>query len=69
MSQYTDRQTKATVQKAELEIVLVDTGKKLVEIEQARADATAEKKSLEAENQIIKKDMEDVEMAIQNSVQ
>merc|ERR1712154_684585 len=65
LSQYTDRQTKASVQKAELEIVLVDTGKKLTEIEQARADATAEKKSLEAENQIIKKDMEDVEMAIQ----
>merc|ERR1712154_128035 len=65
LSQYTDRQTKAATQKAELEIVLVDTGKKLTEMEQARADATAEKKALEAENQIIKKDMEDVEMAIQ----
>merc|ERR1711923_26245 len=42
LSQYTDRQTKASVQKAELEIVLVDTGKKLTKIEQARADATAE---------------------------
>merc|ERR1719328_532790 len=65
LSQYTDRQAIAATQKANLEVVLVDTGKKLTEIEQARADATAEKKALEAENQIIKKDMEDVEMAIQ----
>merc|ERR1712223_609278 len=65
LSQYTDRQAIAATQKANLEVVLVDTGKKLTEMEQARADATAEKKALEAENQIIKKDMEDVEMAIQ----
>merc|ERR1711879_294918 len=63
LSQYTDRQAVAATQKAHLEVVLVDTGKKLTEMEQARADATAEKKALEAENQIIKKDMEDVEMA------
>merc|ERR1719328_29124 len=65
LSQYTDRQAIAATQKANLEVVLVDTGKKLTEMEQARADATAEKKALEAENQIIKKDMEDLELAIQ----
>ena len=54
LSQYTDRQAIAATQKANLEVVLVDTGKKLTEMEQARADATAEKKALEAENQIDK---------------
>ena len=34
-------------------------------MEQERADATAEKKALEGENQVIKKDMEDLELAIQ----
>ena len=34
-------------------------------MEQERQDATAEKKSLEGENQVIKKDMEDLELAIQ----
>jgi len=45
LSQYTDRQAIAATQKANLEVVLVDTGKKLTEMEQARADATAEKKA------------------------
>merc|ERR1711981_402978 len=59
LSQYTDRQAKASAQKAELEIILVDTTNKLTSIEQARADATAEKKELEGENMVIKKEMED----------
>merc|ERR1712001_156506 len=65
LSQYTDRQAQATAKKAELEGVLVQTGKQLTAMEQERQDATAEKKALEGENRVIKKDMEDLELAIQ----
>merc|ERR1719361_2722147 len=65
LSQYTDRQAAATAKKAELEGVLVQTGKQLTAMEQERQDATAEKKQLEAENGVIKKDIEDLELAIQ----
>merc|ERR1712080_618285 len=64
MSQYTDRQA-ATMEKTRLEGVLVDTGNMLVQMQQSREDATAEKKELEAENMVIKKDIEDLELAIQ----
>merc|ERR1711955_115962 len=36
-----------------------------VNMQEAREDATAEKKQLEAENTVIKKDIEDLELAIQ----
>merc|ERR1711981_835911 len=65
LSQYTDRQASATAEKARLEIVLSETGNQLVAMEQERADATADKKQLEGENLVIKKDMEDLELAIQ----
>merc|ERR1712088_778014 len=65
MSQYTDRQASATAEKTRLEGVLVETGNLLVQMQQSREDATAEKKELEAENMVIKKDIEDLELAIQ----
>ena len=65
LSQYTDRQAKAASQKAELEVVLSNTGKQLVAMQEARDGATAEKKQLESQNQAIKKDIEDLELAIQ----
>merc|ERR1711981_929970 len=65
LSQYTDRQASASAEKAKLEIVLSQTGTLLVEMQQSRDDATAEKKQLEGENQVIKKDIEDLELAIQ----
>merc|ERR1711910_169957 len=65
MSQYTDRQASATAEKTRLEGVLVETGNMLVSMQQSREDATAEKKELEAENGVIKKDIEDLELAIQ----
>merc|ERR1711910_83746 len=65
MSQYTDRQAAATGEKTRLEGVLVETGNLLVSMQQSREDATAEKKELEAENGVIKKDIEDLELAIQ----
>merc|ERR1711981_291780 len=48
-----------------LEGVLATTGVKLTQMQQEREDATAEKKSLEGENLVIKKDIEDLELAIQ----
>merc|ERR1711881_1025 len=65
MSQYTDRQAAATAEKTRLEGVLVETGNLLVQMQQSREDATGEKKELEAENMVIKKDIEDLELAIQ----
>merc|ERR1712045_972118 len=43
----------------------VETGNLLVQMQEAREDATADKKQLEAENTVIKKDIEDLELAIQ----
>merc|ERR1712072_7819 len=60
-----DRQASATAEKTRLEGVLVETGNLLVQMQQSREDATVEKKELEAENGVIKKDIEDLELAIQ----
>merc|ERR1712061_858754 len=65
LSQYTDQQTRATIQKAEFEKQLVLAGQKLIQMEEERVQATADKKVLEGENLVIKKDMEDIELAIQ----
>jgi len=65
MSQYTDRQAKMSSQKAAMEIQLTAAGEKLTKMEQERQDATAEKKLLEGDNVVIKKDIEDLELAIQ----
>merc|ERR1712072_175967 len=65
LSQYTDQQTRATIQKADFEIQLSAAGKKLIAMEEERIAATADKKVLEGENVMIKKDIEDIELAIQ----
>merc|ERR1711931_181877 len=65
LSQYTDKQAKLSAQKADLEIELSSAGKKLVQMEAERIQATASKKDLEGANVIIKKDIEDLELAIQ----
>merc|ERR1719350_512152 len=57
ISQYTDRQSQITEDKAQLEIDLQDAAKRLIVAEQERQDATAEKKNLEAETSLIKKDI------------
>merc|ERR1711881_195866 len=59
LSQYTDQQTRATIQKAEFEKQLVAAGQKLIQMEEERVAATADKKVLEGENVVIKKDIED----------
>merc|ERR1712226_814450 len=65
LSEYTDRQTHAVAAKAEMEVQLENAIKKLADMEMARQAATADKKTLEGENVIIKKDIEDLELAIQ----
>merc|ERR1711963_814899 len=65
LSEYTDRQAKAAAAKVALENGLVEAGNKLVQMEQNRQQATLDKKALEGDNVVIKKDIEDLEMAIQ----
>merc|ERR1711899_418016 len=65
LSQYTDQQERAIKLKTKFEADLVSAGQKLVQMEEERVQATADKKVLEGENLVIKKDMEDIELAIQ----
>merc|ERR1719186_1540463 len=65
MSQYHEKQAKMSAQKADLEVQLEQSQQKLIEMEQNRADATADKKLLEQETDVIKKDMADIDIAIQ----
>jgi len=65
LSEYTDRQAKASAMQAELEVKLGAAGNKLIEMEQNRIQATQDKRALEQENTVIKKDIEDIEIAIQ----
>merc|ERR1711879_859978 len=65
LGEYTERQAKASAQKADLEVQLSDAGNKLANMERDRIAATGDKKSLEQENTVIKKDIEDLELAIQ----
>merc|ERR1711931_541418 len=65
LSQYTDRQASASAEKTRLEGVLQECGQQLIQMQNSRDGATSEKKQLEAENQVIKKDIEDLELAIQ----
>merc|ERR1712193_378975 len=65
LSEYTERQAKANAAKTMLEKGLVDAGNKLVECEQTRQQAGLDKKALEGDNVVIKKDIEDLELAFQ----
>merc|ERR1711973_184107 len=65
LGEYTERQAKASAMKADLEVQLVEAGNRLVAMEANRQQATLDKKALEGDNVAIKKDMEDLELAIQ----
>merc|ERR1739842_198575 len=65
LSQYHERQAKVSAQMADLENQLVASQNLLIEKEQERQDATADKKVLEQECVSVKKDIEDIEIAIQ----
>merc|ERR1719483_658582 len=62
---YHERQAKASAAKADLEVQLVDSGNRLTAMEADRQQATLDKKALEGDNIVIKKDIEDLELAIQ----
>jgi myosin heavy chain 6/7 len=65
ISEYTDRQSSTSALKAELEIELEDRSKYLKQMEEERVAATEDKKVMESETNIFKKDIEDLELAIQ----
>ena len=62
MSQYHEKQAKATAAIAGLEVELANTQDALVQKEQSRQEATADKKLLEQEVVAVKKDIDDVDM-------
>merc|ERR1719295_1782973 len=65
LSQYTEKQALMSAQKANMEVELTNAGKRFAQMEVARQEETAVKKALEADNMVIKKDIEDLELAIQ----
>merc|ERR1719150_1274914 len=65
MSQYTERQAKASAAKAVLEVQIQAAGEALIKKEQQRQMATQDKRDLEQGNVGIKKDIEDLELVIQ----
>merc|ERR1719300_1186664 len=65
LSVYHERQAKISSEKSELEVNLATATDKLAKTEQARVDATNDKKALEVETQAIKKDIADLEVVIQ----
>merc|ERR1712008_436462 len=62
---YTERQAKASAMKADLEVQLIEASETLGNMEATRQQATQDKKALEGDNVVIKKDIEDLELAIQ----
>merc|ERR1712172_218747 len=65
LGEYTERQAKASAMKADLEVQLLEATETLGNMEATRQQATLDKKALEGENVAIKKDIEDLELAIQ----
>merc|ERR1711981_1320433 len=65
IGEYTERQAMMSAAKADLETTLEERTKYLAVMEEERLAATEDKKGLEAENNIYKKDCEDLELAIQ----
>merc|ERR1712226_1652411 len=65
LSQYQERQAKANATKAVAEVDLVTAQQQPVVEEEARAALTADKKVMETEVAVVKKDMEDLELALQ----
>merc|ERR1711935_535581 len=65
LGEYTERQAKASAMKADLEVQLVEAGARLADMEAGRQQATQDKHVLEQDNNVIKKDIEDLELSIQ----
>merc|ERR1711963_1269589 len=65
ISQYTERQAKATAEKAELESELSTSQKQLAAEEASRIELAAEVKKHSGSINVVKKDIQDLELAIQ----
>merc|ERR1711879_315179 len=65
LSQYQERQAKAAALKADLECQLGTAQEKLAQIEQDRQSMVGDRKTMEADVTVIKKDIEDLELTLQ----
>ena len=65
LSQYTEQQQRAIQQKADFESQLNYAAQKLIKVEKERIQAAADKKCLEGDTIMIKKDIGDIELVIQ----
>merc|ERR1711976_147182 len=65
ISQYTERQAKATAEKAEYEAELATSQKQLAAEEASRIELAAEVKKHSGSINVVKKDIQDIELAIQ----
>merc|ERR1712203_72468 len=65
LSQYQERQAKANATKAVAEVDLVTAQQTLAVEQDAKTALVADKKVMEAEVAVVKKDMEDLELALQ----
>merc|ERR1712113_852452 len=65
VSQYTERQAKASAQKIELESQLAESQKTLAVEEASRIELAAEVKKHSGSINVVKKDIQDLELAIQ----
>merc|ERR1712038_762890 len=65
LSQYQERQAKAAALKADLECQLGAAQEKLAQIEQDRQSMVGDRKAMEADVTVIKKDIEDLELTLQ----
>merc|ERR1712226_581033 len=65
LSQYQERQAKANATKAVAEVDLVTANQTLAVEQEAKTALAADKKVMEAEVAVVKKDMEDLELALQ----
>jgi len=69
MSEFLDAQTKMTVEKAQLEVLLNETSVKLAAEEEARTATFADKRKTEVEVAGLKRDLEDLELNVQKAAQ
>ena len=69
LSQYTEKQAKAAAMKADMENQLGDAQALLAREEKSRQEMNSSKKEMEAEVKLVKKDIEDLELAVQKMEQ
>merc|ERR1712025_1126269 len=67
VSQYHEKHARISEEKAALEQRLAESQNKLARLEQERIRATGDKKALEQENEVIKREIQDMELNLQKN--